>query len=141
MTRDNPRVTFEERFNSVDRPATIQIRYARADRGRLARVLVVLIFLRDWRATLISAIAIPLSAIPAFWFMEMLGFSLNGVTLLALSLWAGGSSMTLIVESRTSSGTCHGQGAPIRPRSTPPRDRLPVVATTFSIVAVFLPSA
>jgi phosphoglucosamine mutase len=54
--------------------------------GAVLAVLVVLLFLRDWRATLISAIAIPLSAIPAFWFMDLMGFTLNGVSLIALSL-------------------------------------------------------
>ena len=47
------------------------------------------VFLRDWRATMISALAIPLSAIPSFWFMDMMGFTLNGISLLALSLVAG----------------------------------------------------
>ena len=46
-------------------------------------------FLRDWRATLISAAAMPLSAIPTFSVMKMLGFTLNGISLLALSLVVG----------------------------------------------------
>ncbi|NWO96517.1 efflux RND transporter permease subunit, partial [Escherichia coli] len=45
--------------------------------GAVLAVIVVFIFLRDWRATLISALAIPLSSIPAFWFMDLLGFTLN----------------------------------------------------------------
>ena len=57
--------------------------------GAILAVVVVFLFLRDWRATLISALAIPLSAIPTFWFMDMMGFSLNAMTLLALSLVAG----------------------------------------------------
>ena len=66
--------------------------------GALLAVVVVFLFLRDWRATLISAIAIPLSAIPAFWFMGMLGFTLNMVTLLSLSLVAGVLVDDAIVE-------------------------------------------
>ena len=66
--------------------------------GAVLAVLVVFLFLRDWRATLISAIAIPLSAIPAFWFMELMGFTLNMVTLLALSLVAGVLVDDAIVE-------------------------------------------
>ena len=52
-------------------------------------VIVVFFFLRDWRATIIAAIAIPLAAVPTFWFMDMMGFSLNMLSLLALSLVAG----------------------------------------------------
>jgi hydrophobic/amphiphilic exporter-1 (mainly G- bacteria), HAE1 family len=50
--------------------------------GAILAVLVVFLFLRDWRATIISAIALPLSALPAFWVISLLGFSLNldGVT-------------------------------------------------------------
>ncbi|WP_139094309.1 efflux RND transporter permease subunit, partial [Acinetobacter baumannii] len=52
-------------------------------------VIVVFFFLRDWRATLVSAAALPLSVIPAFGFMHLLGFSVNVVTLLSLSLVVG----------------------------------------------------
>ncbi len=45
--------------------------------GAVLAVVVVFLFLRDWRATLISALAIPLSAIPTFWFMDLMGFTLN----------------------------------------------------------------
>ena len=50
--------------------------------GAVLAVIVVFFFLRDWRATLISAVAIPLSAIPTFWFMDLLGFNLNFLSLL-----------------------------------------------------------
>ena len=52
-------------------------------------VLVVFLFLRDWRATLIAAVAMPMSLIPTFWIMDLMGQSLNVVTLLALSLTIG----------------------------------------------------
>src|SRR5690606_5827360 len=52
--------------------------------GAILAVLVVLAVLRNWRATLIAAVALPLSAVPTFWLMEMLGFSLNLVSFLAL---------------------------------------------------------
>ena len=45
--------------------------------GAVLAVVVVFLFLRDWRATVISALAIPLSAIPTFWFMDLMGFTLN----------------------------------------------------------------
>jgi len=141
MTRDNPRVTFEERFNSVDETRNNYKSAMRAlIEGALLAVLVVLIFLRDWRATLISAIAIPLSAIPAFWFMEMLGFSLNGVTLLALSLVAGVLVDDAIVEIENIVRHMRmGKSAYQASIDAADEIGLPVVATTFSIVAVFLP--
>ena len=54
--------------------------------GAVLAVLVVWLFLRDWRATFVTAVALPLSVIPAFIGMAYLGFSINVVTLLALSL-------------------------------------------------------
>src|SRR3546814_17901582 len=66
--------------------------------GAFLAVVVVFLFLRDWRATFISALAIPLSAIPSFWFIEMMGFNLNQMTLLALSLVAGVLVDAAIVE-------------------------------------------
>ncbi|MCK5497481.1 MAG: efflux RND transporter permease subunit, partial [Hyphomicrobiaceae bacterium] len=57
--------------------------------GAILAVLVVLLFLRNIRATLITAIALPLSAIPTFWAMSLMGFSLNLVTLLGITLVTG----------------------------------------------------
>ena len=57
--------------------------------GAILAVLVVFLFLRDWRATLIAAISLPLSAIPTFWVMELAGFSLNMLSLLAITLVTG----------------------------------------------------
>ena len=57
--------------------------------GAVLATLVVLLFLRDWRATLLSAVALPLSIIPAFAAMELMGFSLNFVSLLAITLVTG----------------------------------------------------
>ena len=52
-------------------------------------MIVVFLFLRDWRATTIAAITLPLSILPAFWVMSVLGFSLNIVSLLAVTLSVG----------------------------------------------------
>ena len=57
--------------------------------GAALAVIVVLLFLRDWRATAIAAITLPLSIFPAFWVMHLLGFSLNLVSLLAITLSVG----------------------------------------------------
>ena len=108
--------------------------------GAVLAVLVVLLFLRDWRATLISAVAIPLSAIPTFWFMDMMGFTLNGVTLLALSLVAGVLVDDAIVEIENIVRHMRmGKSAYQAAIDAADEIGLAVVATTFSIVAVFLP--
>jgi multidrug efflux pump subunit AcrB len=108
--------------------------------GALLAVIVVFLFLRDWRATLISAVAIPLSAIPTFFFMDMLGFSLNSMTLLALSLVAGVLVDDAIVEIENIVRHMRmGKNAYQASVEAADEIGLAVVATTFSIVAVFLP--
>ena len=57
--------------------------------GAILAVVVVLLFLRDIRATIIAAISLPLSIFPAFWVMDLLGFSLNLVSFLAITLSTG----------------------------------------------------
>ena len=57
--------------------------------GAALATIVVFIFLRDWRATLLAAVALPLSVLPAFFFMNLMGFSLNFVSLLAITLVTG----------------------------------------------------
>ena len=108
--------------------------------GALLAVFVVFLFLRDWRATLISAVAIPLSAIPTFWFMDLMGFTLNGMTLLALSLVAGVLVDDAIVEIENIVRHMRmGKNAYQASIEAADEIGLAVVATTFSIVAVFLP--
>ena len=108
--------------------------------GAVLAVVVVFLFLRDWRATAISALAIPLSAIPSFWFMELMGFSLNGMTLLALSLVAGVLVDDAIVEIENIVRHMR-MGKTAYQASIDAADEigLAVLATTMSIVAVFLP--
>ena len=99
-------------------------------------------FLRDWRATIISALAIPLSAIPAFWFMDMLGFTLNQMTLLALSLVAGVLVDDAIVEIENIVRHMRmGKSAYQASIDAADEIGLAVLATTMAIVAVFLPVA
>jgi multidrug efflux pump subunit AcrB len=108
--------------------------------GAILAVFVVFLFLRDWRATLISAIAIPLSAIPTFWFMELMGFTLNSLTLLALSLVAGVLVDDAIVEIENIVRHMRmGKSAYQAAIDAADEIGLAVVGTTFSIVAVFLP--
>ncbi len=108
--------------------------------GAVLAVIVVFLFLRDWRATLISALAIPLSAIPTFWFMELLGFSLNNMTLLALSLVAGVLVDDAIVEIENIVRHMRmGKNAYQASIDAADEIGLAVLATTMSIVAVFMP--
>ena len=108
--------------------------------GAVLAVLVVFLFLRDWRATFISALAIPLSAIPSFWFMELLGFDLNQMTLLALSLVAGVLVDDAIVEIENIVRHMRmGKSAYQASIDAADEIGIAVLATTMSIVAVFLP--
>jgi len=108
--------------------------------GSILAVIVVWFFLRDLRATAISALAIPLSAIPTFAFMNWMGFSLNGVSLLALSLVAGVLVDDAIVEIENivrhmRMGKSGFQAA----MDAADEIGLAVVATSATIIAVFLP--
>ncbi|HEY1414365.1 MAG TPA: efflux RND transporter permease subunit [Caulobacteraceae bacterium] len=110
--------------------------------GMALAALVVWLFLRDWRATAITAIAMPVSLIPTFIFMNMVGFSLNVVTLLGLTLVIGILVDDAIVEienieKRVYSGMRPYQAA----MEGADQIGLAVVACTFAIVAVFFPVA
>ena len=108
--------------------------------GAVLAVLIVFLFLRDWRATFISALAIPLSAIPTFWFISMMGFNLNSLVLLALSLVAGVLVDDAIVEIENIVRHMRmGKSAYQASIDAADEIGLAVVATTFSIVAVFFP--
>jgi multidrug efflux pump subunit AcrB len=110
--------------------------------GAILAVLVVLLFLKDWRATLLSAVALPLSIIPTFLVMYLSGFSLNIVTLLALSLVVGILVDDAIVEIENIARHLALGKSPME-AATEAADEigLAVIATTFTLVAVFLPTA
>jgi multidrug efflux pump subunit AcrB len=110
--------------------------------GAFLAVLVVWFFLRDWRATFISAIALPLSVIPAFIGMRYLGFSINVVTLLALSLVVGILVDDAIVEVENIVRHLRMGKSPYQAAMEAADEiGLAVIATTFTLVAVFLPTA
>ncbi len=110
--------------------------------GAFLAVVVVWAFLRDWRATFLSAIALPLSVIPTFLVMYLADFSLNTVTLLALSLVVGILVDDAIVEIENIERHL-GMGKTARDAAMEAADEigLAVIATTFTLVAVFLPTA
>ena len=108
--------------------------------GAALAVAVVFIFLRDWRATLIAATAMPMSLIPTFAILAPMGQSLNGVTLLALSLTIGILVDDAIVEIENIVRHMR-DGKPPYPAAMEAADEigLAVLATTSTIVAVFAP--
>ncbi len=141
LAKDNPKIKFTQLFTTID---YTKIQYHSAlsamVEGAVLAVIVVFLFLRDWRATVISALAIPLSAIPAFFAMDLLGFSLNGLSLLALSLVAGVLVDDAIVEIENIVRHMRMGKTPYQAAMDAADEiGLAVVATTMSIVAVFLP--
>ena len=138
----NPGVTFTRLFTEVDYTKDqYESSMALLVEGAVLAVLVVFLFLRDWRATIIAALAIPLSAIPTFYFMEAwFGFSLNTLSLLALGLVAGVLVDDAIVEIENIVRHMRmGKSAYQASIDAADEIGLPVVATTLCIVAVFLP--
>ncbi|MCJ9749941.1 efflux RND transporter permease subunit [Neorhizobium sp. BETTINA12A] len=110
--------------------------------GAILAVVVVWLFLRDWRATLLSAVALPLSVVPTFLVMYLADFSLNTVTLLALSLVVGILIDDAIVEIENIARHLQ-MGKTPKGAALEAADEigLAVVATTLTLVAVFLPTA
>jgi multidrug efflux pump subunit AcrB len=110
--------------------------------GALLAVLVVWLFLRDWRATFVSAVALPLSVIPAFIGMNYFGFSINVVTLLALSLVIGILVDDAIVEVENIVRHLRMGKTPYQAAMEAADEiGMAVIATTFTLIAVFLPLA
>ncbi|MBX5011200.1 efflux RND transporter permease subunit [Rhizobium lentis] len=110
--------------------------------GAILAIIVVWLFLRDWRATILSAVALPLSVIPTFLVMYLCGFSLNIITLLALSLVVGILVDDAIVEIENIARHLQMGKRPIDAALEAADEiGLAVIATTFTLVAVFLPTA
>jgi multidrug efflux pump subunit AcrB len=141
LEQEFPGVHFRRMFTSVDYTKNqYESSMAAMVEGAILAVIVVFFFLRDWRATAISAIAIPLSAIPTFWAMDLMGFTLNQLSLLALGLVAGILVDDAIVEIENIVRHMRmGKSAYQASIDAADEIGLAVVATTFSIVAVFLP--
>jgi multidrug efflux pump subunit AcrB len=110
--------------------------------GAALAVLVVWWFLRDWRATLVSASALPLSILPTFAAMYWLDFSLNMLTLLALAIVVGILVDDAIVEIENIARHVR-MGKSVRQAAAEAVDEiaLAVIATTLALVAVFTPTA
>jgi hydrophobe/amphiphile efflux-1 (HAE1) family protein len=141
IRKENPHVTISQVYTSVDyTKGTYHSAMSALLEGSILAVLVVFLFLRDVRATLISALAIPLSVIPAFAFMQWMDFTLNSISLLALSLVAGVLVDDAIVEIENivrhmRMGKSGFQAA----LDAADEIGLAVVACSATIIAVFLP--
>ncbi|WP_374472439.1 efflux RND transporter permease subunit [Phenylobacterium sp.] len=141
MEQTYPGVKFTKIYASVDETrANFRATQHVLLEGMVLAALVVLLFLRDWRATLITVLAMPISLIPTFFVMKLAGFSLNLVTLLALTLVIGILVDDAIVEienieKRVARGMRPFQAA----LQGADAIGLAVVATTFAIVVVFTP--
>lgn len=143
LRAQRPDIQLTEAFNFVD-PAeeeyegSLHLLYE----GAILAVLVVWLFLRDWRATFVSAVALPMSVIPAFIGMYLLGFSINVVTLLALSLVIGILVDDAIVEVENIVRHLRMGKSPYQAAMEAADEiGLAVIATTFTLIAVFLPTA
>jgi hydrophobe/amphiphile efflux-1 (HAE1) family protein len=141
IQKDNPSLQFERIFTTVQH--TINTYHSSLEaliEGSILAVAVVWLFLRNWRATLISALAIPLSAIPTFAFMQWMGFTLNEITLLSLSLVAGVLVDDAIVEIENIVRHMRmGKSGYRAAMEAADEIGLAVVATSSTIIAVFLP--
>ncbi|HEY6135792.1 MAG TPA: efflux RND transporter permease subunit, partial [Rubrivivax sp.] len=140
----HPDIVVTEAFNFVDPvqegyDGSMLLMYE----GAALAVLVVWLFLRDWRATFVAATALPLSVIPAFAVMHyVFGFTLNTVTLLSLSLVVGVLVDDAIVEIENIMRHLRMGKTPFQAAMEAADEiGMAVIATTFTLVAVFLPTA
>jgi HAE1 family hydrophobic/amphiphilic exporter-1 len=141
LEKTHPGVKFTRIFSSVQETrTTFHATQHVLSEGMVLAALVVWFFLRNWRATAITAAAMPISLIPTFFVMKTLGFSLNMVTLLALTLVIGILVDDAIVEienieKRVERGMRPYQAA----LEGADAIGLAVIATTMAIVVVFTP--
>ncbi|OZI71559.1 efflux RND transporter permease subunit [Bordetella genomosp. 12] len=143
FARDNPQVTIREVSNTIE--PVIDNYHGSLElllEGAVLAIIVVWWFLRDWRATLIAAVALPLSILPTFAFMWLAGYSLNMVTLLSLALVVGILVDDAIVEVENIERHLLMGKRPFEAAMEAADEiGMAVIATTFTLVAVFLPTA
>ncbi|MDN3399292.1 efflux RND transporter permease subunit [Psychrobacter sp. APC 3426] len=143
LTADTGNISIEKVY---DRATPIAEDYQASLRmlieGGLLAVVVVFLFLRNIRATIVAAVALPLSVIPTFLGMYLFGFSLNIISLLALSLVIGVLVDDAIVEVENIIRHLRMGKTPYEAAMEAADEiGLAVVATTFTLIAVFLPTA
>jgi len=143
LQADYPDIEITEAFNFVD-PVVENYTGSMSllIEGAILAVIVVWLFLRDWRATFVSATALPLSIIPTFAAMYLMGFTLNVVTLLSMSLVVGILVDDAIVEIENIMRHLRMGKTPYQAAMEAADEiGLAVIATTFTLIAVFLPTA
>lgn len=143
LKKQHPDLNINEAFNFVEPVAdNYHGSMALLYEGTILAVLVVWLFLRDWRATFIAATALPLSILPAIIAMYYFGFTLNTVTLLAMSLVVGILVDDAIVEIENIIRHLRMGKTPFEAAMEAADEiGLAVIATTFTLIAVFLPTA
>jgi multidrug efflux pump subunit AcrB len=110
--------------------------------GAALAVFVVFLFLRDWRTTVIAAVSLPLSIFPAFWALDILGFSLNLVSLLAVTLSTGVLVDDAIVEVENITRHIRMGKSPYQAAIEAADEiGLAVIAISLTIVAIFAPAS
>ena len=141
MEASDPGVDYQLIVNSAENTAnSFSATVATLLEGMALAALVVFFFLRDWRATLIAALAMPMSLVPTFFVMDLLGFSLNMITLLALTLVIGILVDDAIVEIENIQKRVEKGETPYEAALKGADEiGLAVMATTLTIVVVFLP--
>ena len=143
LKASHPEIRTENVFGTVERVyETYEGSMEMIFEGALLAVIVVIFFLRNSRATLVAATALPLAVIPTFAVMYVLGFSINVVTLLALSLVVGVLVDDAIVEIENIMRHLEMGKSPYQAAMEAADEiGMAVIATTFTLVAVFLPTA
>ncbi|MDD2685751.1 MAG: efflux RND transporter permease subunit [Gallionella sp.] len=143
LKETQPDVTVERVFNTVDAVyETYQGSMEMIFEGALLAVIVVIFFLRNTRATIVAATALPLAVIPTFAAMYLFGFTINVVTLLAMSLVVGVLVDDAIVEIENIMRHLEMGKTPYQAAMEAADEiGMAVIATTFTLVAVFLPTA
>src|SRR5580704_5842991 len=143
LKKDNPDFDLKLIDSSVN--ATVENYEAAIEtliEGALLAVIVVFLFLRDWRATLISAVTLPLSILPSFWVMHALGFSLNMLTCLAIVLSTGILVDDAIVEVENIVRHIRMGKSPYEAAMEAADEiGIAVIAKSLTIVAIFLPAS
>ena len=144
LSKQHPTIKIREISNTVGRISenyrgSMQSLYE----GAILAILVVLVFLRDYRATVISATALPLSIIPTFVVIYWFGFSLNVVSMLAITLVIGVLVDDAIVEvENIARHLKEYKLSPIQSAINAAQEiGVAVIATSLTLVAVFLPTA
>ncbi|MBM3387584.1 MAG: efflux RND transporter permease subunit, partial [Betaproteobacteria bacterium] len=131
-----------EPVTDASRPIRVAVQNVRSTliEGALLTVLIVFLFLNSWRSTVITGLTLPISLIGTFMFMHMFGFTINMVTLMALSLCVGLLiDDAIVVRENIVRHVQMGKNAYDASMQGTQEIGLAVLATTLSIVAVFLP--